>query len=504
MTIFGSILINRQIKGLLACDDFDGIKAKEHIAKLIVGGKDSVEKLLEAIPHATTKQKKIFQYICDEILKTTPTDVFLDEMENDQTQIRVAAKNILFGSQSINPSSLLDKLTDPNTLTTEIIDVVEVQKQHLKPEQLIRQALKMSGKESARLFKMANEIADKFDIENYDLQASKVDSPDKKLHLLDFLALIKHPKASEIAQRFLDDSNQMIKISTLNTLRSINEPFDVSHLLKNLGSMKGAEKKLAVPLILSLADAKLIGNLAPLLNSVDKQTQNMAAKLIIQKATTYCFRRLLIGIEKLDGRGRTAAINLLVKQSQGSLEKVAKPLLKDGNESIRKVALRFLNDAPETGDFQAMADAVLNDNAEIREKAIAMLGESKQKESLKILAKAFKEKPESALSILKAVAALAYSKGLEIAIKGLDLKGVAIQKESLKTIRLLANEKHAQNIQDILLKKIPTLDKLVRDTVENVLKEINQAFQLKPLPDNLEALLKSDVSNEKTASIIAD
>ncbi len=501
MAIFGSIIVNRQIKGFLACDDLEGSKGQEYVEKLIAGGKNAIEKILEAMPTASEKHQKSLRYICDEILKTSSIDVFLDEMESDQINIRLAARDVLLESQSINPTALLYKLNDPNASIAQIIDVIEFQKEHLKPEQVITQALKLSGKESARLFNMAKDLAHKFDIDAFEIQPSKVDSPDKKLHLLDFLALIKHQKAAKIAAQFLDDQNHMIKISALNTLRSINQKFDVHPLLNHLSSMKDAEQKLAIPLILKLSDDELVGKIAPILISKDEKIQLLAAELVVSKATTDCFRRLLIGVEKLDDWRQDAAINLLINQAKGKLSHVARPLLTDGNKFIRVASDKFVDDSVETGSFQDMTHAALHDDWQIREKAIGLLGGSNQKESLKILAKVFKEKPESALNVLKAVGSLRYSKGLEIAFKGLGFREVAIQRESLKTIRLLANEKHAQTIQNVLLKKIPLLDRVVKDTVEDVINEINKAFRLTPLPKNLKVLLETDYSTGETAAI---
>ncbi len=492
MAIFGSIIINRNIKGFLACGDVESPKCKDYVEKLIASGKDAVEKILETIPKASEEHQKVLRYACDEILKTTSVDLFLDEMENDQTNVRAAAKDVLFESQSINPTALLNKLNAPNASITQILDIVEFQKEHLKPEQVITQALKISGKESARLFQIANEISYKFDVDAFEIQPSKVDSPDKKLHLLEFLALIKHPKSATITAQFLDDKNQMIKIAALNTLRSINKKFDVCPVLERLSNMKEAEKKIAFPLILALSKCEIVSRLAPLLVSKDEAIQLLTVNLVIDKATTDTFRQLLIGVEKLDEWGRDSVVNLLTEHAKGKLSSVAKPLLKDGNEFIRTQTKKFVSDSLETGSYQDMTHAALSDDWLVREKAIALLGESKQKQSIKILAKAFQEKPESALNILKAVGTLRYSKGLEIAFKGLAFREVAIQRESLKTIRLLANEKHSQTIQDVLLRKIPKLDRVVRDTVEDVLKEINVAFRLKALPSDLKALLASD------------
>jgi len=503
VAIFGSIIVNRNLKGLLACDDLNSSKSKEYVDKLIASGKDAVEKILEAIPSTDKKHQKSLRFICDEILKTTSIDVFLDEMENDQTNVRATAKEVLFESQSINPSALLKKLTDPNASIAQIIDVIDFQKEHLKPEQVISQALKISGKESARLFQMANSMADRFDINIFEIQPNKVDSPDKKLHLLDFLSLIKHPKSAHIAAQFLEDKNHMIKIAALNTLRNINQKFDVCPLLERLSIMKDAERKLAYPLIIELSEEGLIGRLAPILMSKDEKIQQLAASLVINKASTDTLRRLFIGIEKLDEWGRDAVLNLLINQAQGKLSSIAKPLLSDGNEFIRAQSVKLVDESLESGSFQDITHAALNDDWQVREKAIAILGDSQQKQSLKILAKAFQKKPESALTILKTVGKLRYSKGLEIAFKGLEFREVAIQRESLKTIKLLANENHAQTIQNVLLKRIPRLDRVVRDTAGEVVKEINQAFHLTALPSNFEALLASDLTMDNlTAPVV--
>jgi len=496
VAIFGSLIVNRQIKGFLACDDLESDKGKEYIAKLIESGKDAVEKILHAIPDASEKHQKSLRHICDEILKTTSIDVFLDEMDNDETKIRDVAKDILNASQSITPGFLLNKLNDPNASVTQLIDVVEFQKAHLKPEQIITQALKLSGKESARLFKMANDLAEKFDIDAFELQPAKVDSADKKLHMMNFLSLIKKPKSAEMVAQFLEDKNHMVKIAALNSLRSINQKFDVYPLLKNLPNMKETEQKLATPLIVSLVDEKLIPRLASMLAHKDETIRALIAQLIIEKSTTDCFRRLLIGIEKSDEWTRGESISLLVNKATGKLSKIAKPLLTDGNEFIRESAAKFVDEALETGTIEGVSHPAFNDDWQIRDKAILALGESKQKSALKILAQVIKIQPDAAISVLKAVGVLRFTKGLEIAVKGMNFKEVAVQRESLKTIRLLANEKHAQGIQDVLLKKIVSLDLVVRDTAEEVLTEINQAFRLKALPSNLDALLKSDPTQE--------
>lgn len=499
MAVFGSILVNRHIKQLLACDDLQSSVAVSLTQKLIAAGSDAVEKILKAIPTAKSDHQKSLKNICNEIIKNTSMDVFINEMENDQTVIRDGAKDILSESTSINPTALLNKLNDTHVSLSQIIDVVEFQKEHLRPEQVLTQALKLSGNESARLFDMANSLVHKFDVEQFALQPSKVDSPDKKLRVIEFLGLVKNHKSAEIVAQFLDDPNHMVRIAALNGLRVINKKFDVAPLLHKLPDMKDVERKLALPIIVSLVESNLIGRLAPMLSSTDEQLQQVVAQLVVNKANTESFRQLLIGIEKNDEWIQQESLNLLVRTANGELSDVVRPLLKDDYEFIVKSATKFIDESLETGSFQDLTHAAFHDDWQIRDKAIKLLGESKNKDSLKLLAKVFKEKTESAIPVLKAVDNLKFSKGLEIAVRGLSYHEVAVQRESLKTIQSLVNERHAQAIQNVILKSIPSLHRVVRDTVEEVLLHLSSQFNIKPLPTNLKTMLLAEELTDEIA-----
>ncbi|MBL7003621.1 MAG: protein kinase [Gammaproteobacteria bacterium] len=487
--MFGSLIINRQIRQLLACDDMQSESAQAIIAKLVSSGKDAVEKLLVATGKADSKHKPALLEICNEILDKAHMDVFISEMDSDITDVRNAAKNVLSISQSINPSALLNKLTDPDASVSQIIDVIEFQKEHLKPEQVVTQALKLSGNQSARLFDMAKGMAKRFNVDNFAVQPSKVDTPDKKIHLLNFLSLIHQENSAKIVSQFLGDKNNMVVMVALGSLKTINKKFDIDTLLSYIPNMKGEEKKLAMSLVESCAKDDLVGRMAPLLTSQDLDLKNLIAKIAVQKATTNSLRQLLIGIEKREAWGKEESINLLIDTAQGKLSEAARPLVKNEPDSIKLLASKLIDVSQETGSFQDMSHAALNENWEVREKAISILAKTKHRLSLKILAKVLTVRPDSALPVLKAVQALGFSKGLEIAVKAMEFEKAAVQREALKTIKILITDKHAQTLQTIVLKKLPTLQTVVRDTAGEVLMFITAKYNLKALPDNFQQLL---------------
>jgi serine/threonine-protein kinase len=124
---------------------------------------------------------------------------------------------------------------------------------------------------------------------------------------------------------------------------------------------------------------------------------------------------------------------------------------------------------------------------QIREKGIQLLGDSCSGEALVLLKRSLEKWPESAVAILKAVDQLGFSKGLEIAFQCLKLPEALVQREALETIGSLTTQKYAENVRKNLLKRVPSLQPVVKDTAEEVISKLTGDYGLSKL--DLEANL---------------
>ena len=146
----------------------------------------------------------------------------------------------------------------------------------------------------------------------------------------------------------------------------------------------------------------------------------------------------------------------------------------------------------------SVGETALHENWQVREKAIGVLGLSGKREALGMLKKVIEHWPESATNVLKAVGDLGFSKGLEIAFSCLKMSEAAIQREALKTISRLTTKQHAENVRDNVIRRLPRLQVIVRDTAEQVVTQLTNDFNLRELSIDTMKLFESSGGTEIT------
>ena len=157
MAIVGSILFKRTLKQFLDCDDLESPKGAALIEKLRESSKDSLERLIQVIPETTGRHAAVLQEICSENIEDETEEVFLKKLESDTTDIRSTAASILSQSAQINPTKLFKKLHESDTSKTDIIDILAFQREQLKPEQIITNAIKLDKSHAEQLLKLAED-----------------------------------------------------------------------------------------------------------------------------------------------------------------------------------------------------------------------------------------------------------------------------------------------------------------------------------------------------------
>ena len=155
MAVLGSILFKRTLKKFLDCDDLESAKGVALVEKLRQSSRDSLEHLIHIIPETSGVHQAMLTEICLENAEGTNEELFLNSLENDATKIRSTAASILSKSAQINPSKLFKKLHESEVSKTEVIDILAFQRERLKPEQIITNALKLDKGHAEQLLKLA-------------------------------------------------------------------------------------------------------------------------------------------------------------------------------------------------------------------------------------------------------------------------------------------------------------------------------------------------------------
>jgi serine/threonine-protein kinase len=510
MAVLGSILYKRTLKQFLDCDDLESAKAVALIEKLRKTSKDSLDHLIQMIPASSGAHRAILTEICLDNVEGSTEELFLKSLDNDATDIRTTAASILSQTAQIKPVKLFKKLHESDVSKVEIIDILAFQREQLKPEQIITNALKLDKTYAEQLLKLAPDSKLPLDLSVLYLDPGSIASPSVKIALLRYFSQVEQAAVAQQIARFLTDDNKTVVIEALKALKNLPVKFDASVLLPFIESMSEVEREMAIDVLRVQADADLVPKLAPWTCGKSDETREIFIKLLVKHITPEGLETFLRLLEKQEWWGQEQSLKCLQKFGNDKLYAAAEELTNHDNEFIREQAQKFAAQSIDPADLKQLWDNALHENWQVRESAIEAIGRSNKRESIGILRKVVEKWPESSPAVLKAAGNLGFSKGLEIAFACLRMPEALVQREALETIGKLASKRHARTVRDKLMQKVPKLQVTVRDTAGEVVNRLTETYELSPLKVDQEAyfdtrlIIEDTAMTDKAASQVAE
>jgi tRNA A-37 threonylcarbamoyl transferase component Bud32 len=481
MAVLGNLFFNRTLKQFLDCDDLTSDKGVALTEKIRSSAKSSIKKLIEVIPTVSYPHRDVLRDICVEHSSDKSEKLLFDSLGSDQADVRSTAADILSQSSQISAAKLFKKLQDSEGSISEIIDILSFQKESLRPEQIVNNALKLKKTDAERLLQLAEGSTRDIDLSLLDIVPSSIESPTIKIMLLRYFSTLRQREVSTIIAKFLTDDNKIIIIEALKALNNLKMYFDASVLLPFIETMTNVEREMAIEILQKQANAELVSRLAPWTTGKSDELREVFIKLVVKFTTQDSLEKFLLRLEQQEWWGRDQALKSLVNHGKAQLALAAKDLVEHDSDFVRSAAQLLASSRGDDIDLDSMADTAVHQNWQVREKSIAMIGSSGKRESLDLLRKAYDRWPDSAVAVLKAVKQLGFSKGLEIAFQCMKMPEALVQREALVTVASLASQQHAKNIRDTVLARVPGLQATVRDTAHEVLLQLTKDFSLSEL-----------------------
>ena len=481
MAVLGSLFLKRTLKQFFDCDDLESPKGAALVKKLREASAEFLPQLLEVIPQADDQHRAALTEICLEHVGGSNEELFFKELDNDATEIRSATASILSQSSRISPTRLLKKLHEPNAQPEEIIGILEFQADNLKPEQLISNALRLDRGVAERLLDLAGKAGQPVDLDVLHVDPETIDNPSMKIMLLRYLGQVEQSRVAELIARFLGDSNKTVVIEALKSLRGLKVDFDASLILPAFSGMADVARQMALEIIEERASPAMAPALAPLTCSKSEELREKFVKLLVDNVTTDGLKQYFEALDGQEWFAKEQALKTLDALGNDRLYEAARGLTEDRNEFVREQAERLAAQASDPADVEKLYANAMHENWQVRENAIEAIGKSGRRESIGALKKVIEQHSESAPAVLKAVAQLGFSKGLEIAFTCLRMPEALVQREALETIGKLSSKKHAKAVRAQLMKMVPSLQATVRDTAGEVVTRLTEEYGLEPL-----------------------
>jgi serine/threonine-protein kinase len=481
MAVLGSIFFKRTLKQFLDCDDLESARGVALIEKLRQSAGESLEYLIETIPQTSGIHQAMLTEICLEHVSGTTEELFLKGLDSDATEIRRTTASILSQSAQINPNKLFKKLHESEASRAEIIEILEFQAAQLKPEQIINNALKLDKGNAEQLLKLVYKSEQPLAIDALHVEPASIESPSLKIAFLRCFARVEQPEIARVIARFLDDSNKTVVIEALKALTGLKVDYDVAVIIPFIEGMSDVGRKLAIEIIHERIDEKTAPKLAPLTCGKSDEAREVFTQLFVKHATTEGLEGFLQLLDLQEWWGKERSLKCLQKFGNDKLFTAANGLTEHKNDFIREQAQNLAAQASDPDDFKQLWSNALHENWQVRENAIETIGKSGKRESMAILKQVIEKRPDSATAVLKAVADLGFTKGLEIAFACLRMPEALVQRPALESIGQLTTERHARTVRDKLMKMVPSLQAIVRDTAGEVITRMTEEFKLPEL-----------------------
>jgi len=506
MAKLGNILFSRTLNQFLECDDLDSKKGMSLVGKIRESINDNLEKVLKTITQVGEPHREVLKNICRESAEGFSEESFLGVLSHDQTQVRVAASDILSHNAAVDSTRLFQRLHEPGASLDEVIAVLEAQKSQLKPEDIINHSLKLESDYAIQLLKLVEGNQQSVDLSNLSFQLDKIESPVYKINLLNYFGSVNQPKVPLIVARFLDDSNKVVILESLKTLNRLRIDFDVSVLLPYTETMTGVELEYVLKIIAKQADPELVPHLSAYLTSKASELNEFFARIVVVNADTDNLEKFLKRLMIEDDWTQQQAIACIQKFVNENLSDAARELTGHEQEFVRNTAQTLVMNLIGDEDLSKVEEFALSDNWQVRERAIQSLAKSSNRGAIAILKKQAETYPDDFVLVLRAVKQLGFGKGLEIAFDGLKSSQANVQRAALETIEAITTEKHAINVRDNILWSLPVLTTEMREFAKMLMSEITRDFELPNIQidensDTSTGVVDLPVFGEATASM---
>ena len=479
--MLGAIFFKRNLKQFLDCDDLESARGVALIEKLRQSSRESLEYLIETIPKTSGLHQAMLNEICLEQVSGATEALFLKGLDSDATEIRRTTASILSQSAQINPNILFKKLHESEDSRAEIIEILDFQAAKLKPEQIVNNALKLGKGDADLLLKLAYKSEQPLSIEALHVEPASIENPSLKIALLRYFAEVEQPEVVQLIARFLDDSNKTVVIEALKALKGFKVKYDVAVLVPFVEGMSDVGRELAIEIIHERAGPEMASKLAPLTCGKSDEAREVFTQLFVKHATTEGLEGYLQLLDLQEWWGKDKSLKALQKFGTEKLYTAALGLSEHENDFVREQAQNLAAQASDSDDVKQLWSNALHENWQVRQNAIEAIGKSGKRESMAILKKVIEKCPDSATAVLKAVAELGFSKGLEIAFACLRMPEALVQRQALESIGQLTTERHAKTVRGKLMQKVPSLQATVRDTAGEVITRMTAEFKLPEL-----------------------
>ncbi len=379
---------------------------------------------------------------------------------------------------SAEVSKLFKKLDNPGGSPGDIIEELDAYKQYIKPEDIINNSLKLDSEYAIMLLQLVDGSEVPVDLSKLRFQLDKIESAEYRIKLLHYLGSVNEPKTPLIVARFLDDSNKVVILEALKMLGRLDIDFDVSVLLPYAVKMTGIEHEQVLQIIEKQAGADLVPHLSAYLATDSEALNEFFARIVVDNANKGNFEKFLRRLMLEDEKVIQQTVATLQKFSAKEFSKVAHALTTHEQPFIRDTARSLVVNLIDDEDLEKIEQFALNDNAQVRERALKSLAKSGNRAAISVLQKLVDAWPEDTVLALRTAKQLGFDHGLELAFDALGSDDANVQRAALDLIENIVGEATAEDVRNNIIVKLADIVDELKDYAAELVGRLTDEYGL--------------------------
>ena len=474
MAKLGNIFFNRTLNQFLECEDPGSKKGLSLVEKLRESADSNLDKVLEVIAQVNDPHQAALKQLCLDSVDGFSADQFINGTSNSKADSGSEAAP----PKPVDASKLYQRLHESGAAVGDIIELLDAQKQFLRPEEIINNSLKLDSEYAMMLLQLVEGSKIPVNLANLSFKLDKFESAEYRIKLLHYFGSVNEPKVPLIVARFLDDSNKVVILEALKTLGRMQFDYDVSVLLPYTQTMAGIEYEQVMAIVEKRASADLVPHLSAYLNCEAEELNDFFAEVVATRADEKSFEKFLRRLMLEDPETQKKAIDQVKKFANKNLSRIAHVLTSHDQEFVRNAAQCLVVNLIEGEDLDKIEKFALNENPKVRERAIKSLGKSANRGAISILQKLVDAWPEDTVLALRTVQQLGFEHGLEIAFDALRNRDANLQRAALETIEGIASESCAEDIRDNIIRSLARLADELKEYANELIARLTSEYGL--------------------------
>lgn len=445
MSLFAGYQANKAIAKIIADQSMKTGDSKQALIKLKKMGPAAVPNLIEAL--AATETTTLIENLLLNFLDTKTLPLYTDALARQDQRIVAAITRILSASDRFDPNPLVHLFDQQDIPRDAITSILLAHKNKINPTPLIASLDKVSASIRPHLYRLLEQLVTAEAVPSL-IEKNQCAEPMVRAYLASLLAKFDLPIVHHSLVLMLTDSNKNVRLAALRSLARLKSTDSAEAVCKVLRDPDLTVQTAAIETLVVINAPGIVKFLIEILQDESEYVRRAAVAVLNEVGDHHAIKDLLDALRDADWWVKVRAADALGSIGGPKVFEAVLTLIRDEDEFMRRTAVEILNTSKDVRAFDRLVEALNDDDWWVRERAVDALAAIGDKRAVQPLIEMLDKSPGANQIIIRALATLGDERAINPLIRQISQQDTNARKDALQALRSLAENNHAQAVND--------------------------------------------------------